>query len=219
MPFFKVGGMRKRWILGGLLVFVLGLIAVALIPARRNLSGISVTILKASPGGNGECDLELEIVNESEAEVLIPAYHLPGGDPELCMSESPQPLDARRRQLLGVWIDGVESSLETAGDQPLPVTRYQPTDLATCWGNHIRLPASGPRHSLHAQLHVLGPESFVGIAYVPLQKPGPTRVWIRYQLALRKIQTPDWFTGSRAQFLELHPPLIMGRVFGAQAQE
>ena len=209
MQLFKVGGTRRRWIVGGLWVIALGLVAVTLLPPRRNLSAISVTILKASPGLNGGSDLELEIVNESGGEVLIPAYQLPGEGPELWMSESAHPLDAGRRRLMEVWIDGVQSSLQTAGDQPLSVTRCQPIDLVTCWGTHIRLPPSGPRRSLHARLHLLSPESVVGIAYVPLRKPGPAPIWIRYQLARRKTRTPVWFTGSRAQFLELHPPLIM----------
>lgn len=209
---------RIRWISWSVSLFTLGLTAVAILSARHTLTGISVTVLKASSSWNGESDLELEIANTSGVEVLIPAYTLPGESPELWMSESPQPIDAGRRHQLEVWIHRVQSSPETAGDQPLSVTRCQPTDLATSWDSPLRLPASGPRHSLHARLHILGSASVLGIAYAPLQKPGMARIWIRYQLTRWGIRTPDWLTGSRVQFLELHPPWTAGRVFGAQGQ-
>lgn len=218
MPFFKVGGMRKRWILGVLLVIALGSVVEALLPTRRNLSGISVTILKASPGMNGECDLELEIVNESGGEILIPAVQMPGSL-ELWMGESDRPLDPGRRHLLGPWVDGGWMSGISPDNQVLAAGRCYPTDLAYLWGTRIRLNAKSPERSLRARLHVLSPESVVTIAFVPLRQPGQARIWISDQLALLRIRTPDWLTGSRAQFLELHPPLIMGRVFGAQAQE
>ena len=211
-------GAHRRWLLLWLLLATLGLLVAGWRILRPEAGGLTVTILQATPT-RGEWDLVLELRNDSGRELLLTGMQMPWA-PELILSESERPLDAEGRRRLEVWVNSSQShsALEAPTERPIEVTRCQPKDLELKWNTPIRLPASEALRSIRASLHVLSQDSFVGIAYVPLQKPGPAIVWIRYQLFRWKRLSPDWLGGTRARYLELRPPLLSGGVFDSQAR-
>ncbi len=211
---------HRRRILLWLVVAALGLSVLGWYLLRTDPGGLTVTILKATPSRgesdlefSGEWDLELELRNDSGREILLPGIPMPSA-PELVMSESNRPLDAEGRRRLEVWINAGQSlpATEAPNNQPIAVTRCQPADLTSNWDAPILLPAAELHRSIRASLHVRSLDSVVGITFVPLPKPWRAVVWLRYQLFRRRHQSPDWLGGTRAQYLELGPPLRAGDV-------